>query len=123
MESDISMPSDYDVYIRVTLYPDHYFLLKIPSAATTDPQYWTEAQKMLSIPCQVKIDTNKQTIQYREIIDKTNNIYGIWIGISGVLSEGNLFKIPNSTSEIGLTIQSNELEITNISIKYPYLYI
>lgn len=118
---------------------DNYnFTFTIPNGSSINPKYWTEAQKMLYLPCEVKIDTNKQTIQYREIIDEAQKLYGNWVGVSGVISKGKLFKVPvdEITNEENWNIptmfrefhitqeQSNDFgNISNLSLTYPYLYI
>lgn len=118
---------------------DNYnFTFTIPNGSSINPKYWTEAQKMLYLPCEVKIDTNKQTIQYREIINEAQKLYGNWVGISGIVSKGKLFKVPvdEITNEENWNIptmfrefhitqeQSNDFgNISNLSLTYPYLYI
>lgn len=139
---------DQDVFINCGLkkngqfLPNYYFQLKIPAATTTEPKYWTEAQKMLYLPCQLKIDSNKQLIQYREIIDKTQNLYGQWIGISGIINQGKLFKIPTDNKNdvfIGGGLNNNKTNFFQIesadsyeinisagsfeNLHYEYLYI
>ena len=127
------IPSDFPV-VQPNFLNDYYFQLKIPAGASIEPQYWTEAQKMLYLPCQLKIDTNKQLIQYREIINSAQQLYGPWIGIGGVINKGRLFKIPlfaDKNSErypmfIFSSADSTKLNLSGAStgnLKYNYLYI
>ena len=112
------------------------FTFTIPDGSSINPKYWTEAQKMLYLPCEVRIDSNKQLVQYREIIDSTQDLYDNWIGVSGVISEGNLFKIPISDFRddwstpqnynyfaIEQDTSNNFGALSEITLKYSYLYI
>lgn len=130
INKDFSIFPDADVEIVFNLESNNCsFTLKIPNGASINPKDWTEAQKMLYYPSQLKIDTNKQLIQYREIINEAQDLYGPWIGVSGILKEGSLFKLPTNDRQIldilKITQQNTVFNFTTTknSISYPYLYI
>ena len=98
------------------------FSLIFPPAATIHPDDWSEAQKALFYNSTIKIDTNKQTINYKI----QDSAYGIttntWTGISGVLG-GTLFKIPPiMNSSTYFNIQSTTIYASDFKINYTYLY-
>ena len=146
---DFTMCPDYDSYLTIGIaipnrignlqYLDGYTCtLKIPNAATTSPEFFTEAQKMLTSKCEIRLDSNKQTIEYREYINSGGgDTYGEWKGIAGIIAEGSLFKIPVDNSYGGPTVHPTEERILWIeprdmgwnfeqfghSLTYPILYI
>lgn len=107
------------------------FRFKVPGISTANTKYWSEAQKAISAGGQFKIDTNKKTVSYRQ------NTNSDWIGLNGVISEGNLFKLPSDLDKYfdGITsAKLNKLKIkhsnpqsmgniSNVTLSYKYLYI
>ena len=117
----------YDASSAIYPMEDYNVTLAVTAAATTHPNYWTEAQKLLFIDCEVKIDTNKQTIVYRK------DEYSDWVGVAGIIKKGSLFKIPvdefgsNDFKSIKFTQSIGNpfyfKNDTNPTIEYTYLYI
>lgn len=106
------LKSEFTLTFPATLYSNLNNISEIETAAAND--------------CEIKIDTQKQTINYRYKTDGTN--YTPWTGISGLITAGELFKLPQS--ELGTITQriviiptsSEENFIIDPIIEYTYLY-
>ena len=108
------------------------FVFAVEAAAVTSPNTWNEAQKALFYGGKIKIDTNKQIIDYKKY-EASIDAWSEWNGIMGILTEGSLFKIPsdiyaylidsNNILFKTFSIASNNMDIENPQISYEYLYI
>lgn len=102
------------------------FTLTFPATLYSNPNNIGEVETAAVNDCEIKIDTQKQTINYRYKTDGTN--YTPWTGISGLITAGELFKLPQSelgaiTQRIVITPTSSEENfITDPTIEYTYLY-
>lgn len=105
-------------------YKDYFIQFSITSNNNISPKYWSEAQKMLFLPCQIRIDTNKKVIQYREIISSIQGLYGNWVGVNGMIADGDFFKIPKTTEKVTFQLENGDFctGLTELSLTYPYLY-
>ena len=82
----------------------------------------TESQKMLMHNCTIRIDSSKQNVSYQ--IEGHNE----WIGITDLISEGTIFKIPlefdtDKPKIIEITKHTTTIDIKNPNISYDYYYI
>lgn len=74
----------------------------------------------------IRIDTRKQTVEF--CYNTSGQLYSEWRGISGLITKGDLFKIPQSdfqsiTQSIVITPTASQLnQIKNPTIEYTYLY-
>lgn len=100
----------------------------VPGAAITLPKDWSEMQKAIFYNSEIRIDTNKQIINY-QINDSDFNINeNEWNGINGAISKGSLFKLPideiktDNWTELSVVPRDNSMLISNLEIDYTYLY-
>lgn len=116
------------------LIPNHYFKFYVPGISTTNSKYWSDAQKAIKLGGWFKFDTDRKIISYRQ--DEESD----WVGLTSVLSEGMLFKLPSdldkyfafavegeikNLNQLAI-IQTNPIsigEMSNFSLSYKYLYI
>lgn len=116
--------------INETNYMDGYsFKLNFPAAATIHPENWTESQKALFYGGSFKIDSDSGLINYKR--SEEDN----WSGLRGIISDGNLFKLPpddilgqgnveNQLKVLSIDDSNTKtLTINNPQISYQYLYI
>lgn len=74
----------------------------------------------------IRIDTRKQTVEF--CYNTSGQLYSDWQGISGLITKGDLFKIPQSdfqsiTQSIVITPKASQLnQIEKPTIEYTYLY-
>lgn len=107
-------------------YLNDTFSITFPSCVLTIPSYWSEAQKATFYPCEIIIDTSKQTISYKRTDISTQDK----IGLMDVL-KGNLFKLPIDEQipeefniyEISCSINLYMSYLSNFNIEYNYYYI
>ena len=99
----------------------------IPGAALIVASEWSDLQKSLFFNSTIKIDTNKQIIEY-SINDEEFSINTEWRGIMGAISNGTLFKIPvsedykNIDTTLEISDRENKLFFRSPTINYTYLY-
>lgn len=113
---------------------NYYFQLTFPSTGTTNSSNWTELQKMVGAKSgHIIIDTSKQTIKWRTILDPSIPTYSSYTGVAGIITNGSLFKIPiddifDSDEEItfrDFIIEQSSgtwLEISEPELTYHYMY-
>ena len=122
--NNVSDSYNFSLYEGTTLKNE--FTLTFPATIYSNPNNIGEIEKASINDCDIKIDTQKQTVNYRYKIDSKN--YTPWTGVSGLITNGELFKLPQSelgviNQKIVITpIASEENFITNPTIEYTYLY-
>lgn len=125
--------------LTVHIGDKYTYIIKFPSVSTTNPRLYTPAQKAAMKTTVIKINTNKQTIEYLDepfTVAPTPHDYifnndGNWVGVSGVLT-GELGKIPISGLDPDMlnlpqmTIECIESEFpitgTPPALYYHYMY-